>query len=83
MLKKTAQYILSGTTLYALTASITFAEKFPIDPITPNISTIPQFIKSILDIVFKLGIPVSSIFIIWAGFLFLTAQGDPSKLTKA
>ena len=48
-----------------------------------GITTIPQFIKALLGIVVKIGIPVASIFIIWSGFMFLTAQGDTSKLAAA
>jgi len=60
-----------------------FKRYMSIDPITPNITSIPDFIKSILDIAIKVGIPVGTIFIIWAGFLFVTAQGDETKLRKA
>jgi parallel beta-helix repeat protein len=48
-----------------------------------GINTIPKFIKALLAIVIKVGIPVASIFLIWAGFLFLTAQGNESKLASA
>lgn len=48
-----------------------------------NIPTLYDFIKAILTVVVKIGIPIATIFIIWAGFLFLTAQGDEAQLTKA
>jgi hypothetical protein len=48
-----------------------------------GINTIPKFIKAVLGIIIKIGIPVASMFLIWAGFLFLTAQGNESKLTAA
>jgi hypothetical protein len=48
-----------------------------------GINTIPKFVKASLGIIIKIGIPVASIFLIWVGFLFLTAQGDPGKLTAA
>jgi hypothetical protein len=79
MFKKISIFIFA---FLAIPASV-FAEKLPIDPITPGITSIPQFIKSLLDIVVKIGIPISAIFLIWAGFLFVTAQGDPGKLTTA
>lgn len=47
------------------------------------IPTLYDFIKAVLTIVVKVGIPVATVFIIWSGFLFLTAQGDETKLTKA
>ena len=48
-----------------------------------GINTIPKFIKATLDLAVKVGIPVASIFLIFAGFQFLTAQGDEGKLRKA
>lgn len=48
-----------------------------------GINTIPKFIKATLDLVIKVGIPVASVFLIFAGFMFLTAQGNESKLTAA
>jgi hypothetical protein len=33
--------------------------------------------------VIKLGVTVSAFFLIWAGYLFVTSQGDPGKLTTA
>lgn len=48
-----------------------------------GINTIPKFIKAVLGLIVKVGIPVASMFLIWAGFLFLTAQGNETKLTAA
>jgi heme/copper-type cytochrome/quinol oxidase subunit 2 len=45
--------------------------------------TITQFIDEILSIVVMLGTPVAVFFIIYSGFLFVVAQGNPEKLTKA
>lgn len=46
-------------------------------------ATLQEFIHDILTIIVKIGIPVATIFIIWSGFLFLTAQGDEKQLTTA
>ena len=46
-------------------------------------SDIYAFIQSILEIVFRLGTVVAIFFIIYSGFLFITAQGDPPKLQTA
>ena len=62
---------------------LALALKMQIDSITPSITSVPCFIKSVLDIFIKLGIAAASFFLIWAGFLFLQAQGDPAKLTTA
>lgn len=48
-----------------------------------NVPTLYDFIREVLTIVVKIGIPVATVFIIWSGFLFLTAQGDEAQLTKA
>ena len=59
-----------------------FAEKYG-NVVGCGIQTIPEFIKAVLSIVIKIGIPVASLFIIWAGFLFITAQGNETKVTAA
>ncbi len=53
------------------------------NPLGCGLDTIPEFIYAVLMIVVKVGIPIATIFIIWAGYLFLTAQGDETKLKKA
>lgn len=53
------------------------------NPLGCSITSLPQFIKAVLTIIVKVGIPVATIFIIWSGFLFLTAQGDEAQLSKA
>ena len=48
-----------------------------------SINTIPDLIKRILGIVMQVGIPLIALMIMYAGFLYVTARGDPNKLTKA
>ena len=48
-----------------------------------NIKNIVDFLKKLIDIAIMLGIPVAVLFIIYAGFLFVTAQGNPTKLAAA
>ena len=45
--------------------------------------TIPGLIADILDVVITIGFFISVFFIIYAGFLFVTAQGNDEKLSKA
>lgn len=53
-------------------------------PLKDNISSLEDFIKAILnDIVLPIGAVVVVIFIIYSGFLFVTAQGNETKLEKA
>jgi hypothetical protein len=48
-----------------------------------RVNTLQDFIKEILSIVVKVGVPVAVVFLIWSGFLFVTAQGDETQLKKA
>lgn len=45
--------------------------------------TFMEFIRAILEVVLKIGIPVAAIFIIYSGFLFIKAQGNEEKLSEA
>lgn len=44
---------------------------------------IPDFIKVVINIVLVVGVPIVTLAIIYTGFLFVQAQGNPEKLTKA
>ena len=48
-----------------------------------NIDNIVDFLKKLIDIAIMIGIPIAVLFIIYAGFLFVTAQGNPVKLAAA
>ncbi|OGI69991.1 hypothetical protein A3A09_02475 [Candidatus Nomurabacteria bacterium RIFCSPLOWO2_01_FULL_42_20] len=48
-----------------------------------KVENILDFVKKIFDIIWKIGIPVIAIFIIYSGFRFVQAQGKPEELTKA
>lgn len=45
--------------------------------------TFGDLINLILDAVIVIGLPIAALFIIYAGFLFVTAQGNEKKVTKA
>lgn len=51
------------------------------NPIGQN--TIMEFIKTLLEGVLKLGMPVIALALIYSGFLFVSAQGNPEALSKA
>jgi len=51
------------------------------NPISFN--TISDFIAAILEVIVKIGIPIAAIFIIYAGFLFVTARGNEKQIEKA
>jgi len=48
-----------------------------------NISTLNGLIKTILEGVVKIGIPIIALAIIYSGFLFVSARGNSEKITKA
>jgi hypothetical protein len=45
--------------------------------------TIPDFIKLAINVVLVVGVPIAALAIIYTGFLFVQAQGNSEKLTKA
>ena len=45
--------------------------------------TVQEFIKTILEGVVKIGLPVIALAIIFSGFMFVFARGNSEKLTKA
>lgn len=53
------------------------------NPLKTDIDTLPEFIEEVLRIVLKIGIPIITLFIIYAGLLFVMAAGNPEKLKKA
>lgn len=53
------------------------------NPLGDNIKDIPSFIKEIINIVLIVGVPIVALAIIYTGFLFVKAQGNPEALTKA
>src|SRR3989338_5948445 len=62
---------------------------FPSDPnagklINPiSVDSIQELIKTLLEGVLKIGIPIVALAIIYCGFLFVAARGNSEKITKA
>jgi hypothetical protein len=53
------------------------------NPLGPSLTTLPAFIEAILNIVLVVGVPIVTLAIIYSGFLFVKARGNPEELTKA
>ena len=53
------------------------------NPLSGNINSLPELIKSLLNIVLIIGTPLVALAIIFAGFMLVAAQGNPEKLQKA
>jgi hypothetical protein len=47
------------------------------------IDSIPAFIKILLEGVLKIGMPLIALAIIYCGFLFVEARGNPEKISQA
>lgn len=68
------------STLY--TPLIAFAQGVTLtNPI--NSKTIPEFLLKIIDILLVFALPLIILYIMYAGYLFVTAQGNPGKVTEA
>lgn len=46
-------------------------------------NTLDEFITAIMGLVLQIMTPVIAILIIWTGFLFVKARGNPAEITKA
>ena len=46
-------------------------------------ATLAEFLNALLNVIIIIGIPVVTLAIIYAGFLFISAQGDVTKITNA
>lgn len=63
-------------------AGKSFKLSFKIDnPI--KATNLQELIERLLKLVYLVGVPVIVCFLLWAGFLFIEARGNDTKLTKA
>lgn len=62
--------------------SVSAGQNTLVDPLS-NISSIPQFFAAIIEILLVFAIPFVVFFIIYAGFLFVTARGNADKIEQA
>lgn len=53
------------------------------NPLGDNVKDIPTFVQKLLEVVMKVGVPLVAVAIIYTGYLFISAQGNPEKLKKA
>jgi TRAP-type C4-dicarboxylate transport system permease small subunit len=68
---------------------VTFAQSSGCAPGSGNLcnplkyNTVQELIPKLLDLVAQVGLIVCTFFIILAGFKYVTANGDPKKITDA
>ncbi len=48
-----------------------------------NVGTICGLIKKVLNVILGLGIPIAMLFLVYAGFMFVKAKGNPGEIKKA
>jgi hypothetical protein len=48
-----------------------------------NICSFGDFVELLLQGVIRIGLPIAVLFIVYSGFLFVTAQGSVTKLDEA
>ena len=53
------------------------------NPLAGKASNISEAVKLFMNILLKIALPVIILFFIWAGLKFITALGNPTKLTEA
>lgn len=57
---------------------------FPIKITNPlRVDNINELLKLVMNLIIQIGIPIIVLIIMWAGFLFVRAQGNPAKVTEA
>lgn len=64
-----------------LVPTLSFAETYD-NPLGATVD-IPGIIQKILSVMVRVGVPVATCCVIYVGFLFVTAQGQEAKVTKA
>ena len=52
-------------------------------PLKPEVSSIPGFIEAALKALVMIALPILTLFIVYSGFKFISAQGNSSKLEEA
>ena len=88
-MKKSFIRISSFFALFFGSFFITYAQSTYSNPITyvdssgTAIDSIPRLLLALVDLIFLIGTPIVVIFIIYSGFLFVTAGDNESKATKA
>jgi len=84
--KNILSYCISGIiVLFFIIPFITQAQDITIpNPLNSSISSIPALIRTIIDsILLPIGGVIAVLMIMYAGFLYVTARGNSSKIEKA
>lgn len=64
--------------------ALTFAQSGTLNnPLNPSISSVPAFVEGALRAVVYIALPIIALFIVYAGFKYVLARGNESKITEA
>ena len=80
-IRNTLQYIFVSSYLFLLVAPSSALAASLQNPL--KVKSFEEFVKELLNAVIYIGLPVVALFIIYSGFLFITAQGDVEKIKTA
>lgn len=75
-----AQTGVSGTTVTTTTSPLDFSLNNPLDD---EIDSVPVLIEKLIEIVVVIAVPIITVMIIYTGFLFVQARGNPTKIEVA
>jgi len=83
--------LLSGIIFFLLSFAVAFAQNGTTNPeqgslglMNPlNAGTIPELLSTIVQIILLFAVPIVVLFIMFAGFKYVTARGDTAKLAEA
>jgi hypothetical protein len=53
------------------------------NPLNKDFSDLPSLINGIVDLALRLGTIIAVLALVWVGFKFIIAQGDPGEIAKA
>lgn len=67
----------------ALAPGVVLAQTSLENPLNPQFSSVPAFIAGALKVLVIVALPIITLFIVVAGFMFVLARGNESKLTDA
>ena len=82
--KDTHRFLSTFFLSYLLLVSQVFAQGSFTNPLEKGgINKIPDFIATALKIMVEVALPVTTLFFVYSGFLFIKAQGKPTELTTA
>jgi len=75
-------YLVLRVAALSLVPLIAIADELQ-NPLNPNFSSIPAFIAGALKVMVMVALPIISLFIVYSGFLFVSARGNSEGISKA